>query len=156
MTQLDQAQSPVSPWLKLLIGGDMAAARRRMRNAWIAGFVAAVIGLAVAGMSYGAVDPEGRALLAGGRWALAFVLAETALLAGLSWGVVKRRRDAAAVLFLYFLGSRSIAYVLGSGNMTSLPVQILLGYLLFQGMRGAFTCHHLTHPAYPGAGQAGP
>jgi hypothetical protein len=122
-----------------------------MRHAWVGGFVAAAISLAVALMSYGAVDPEGRTLLEGGGWAFAFVVAEAVLLAGLSWGVLRRGRAAGVGLFCYFLASKSIAYALGWGNFTALPVMLLLGYLFFQGMRGACTYHHLTHPRYPGA-----
>ncbi len=151
MTHQDQAQPTVSPWRKLMLGGDLPAVRRRMVLGCVAGFAAAAIDLAVAVMSFGAVDPEGQALFQGGKWVLALVLVEAALLAALSRGVVKRRRDAATALFFYFLASKGIAYAMGSGNMTGLPVQILLGYLLFQGMRGAYTYHHLTHPAYPGA-----
>jgi hypothetical protein len=79
------------------------------------------------------------------------VLVEAALLAGLAWGVLKRGRAAAGALFFYFLASNSVAYALGWGNFTALPVMLLLGYLFFQGMRGACTYHHLTHPRYPGA-----
>jgi hypothetical protein len=122
-----------------------------MRHAWVGGFVAAAINLATTFMSLPRVDPEGRALWEGGGWAFAFVLVETALLAGLSWGVVKRQRAAGVGLFCYFLASKSIAYALGWGNFTALPVMLLLGYLFFQGMRGACTYHHLTHPRYPGA-----
>ncbi|HLF03754.1 MAG TPA: hypothetical protein VI855_00830 [Dehalococcoidia bacterium] len=142
--------------MKLLIGGDLAAARRRMRHAGIAGFVAAAISLSVAVMSYGAEDPEGRALLEGGGWAFAFVVVEAVLLAGLSWGVLKRGRAAGVALFGYFLASKSVAYALGWGNLTALPVMLLLGYLFFQGMRGACTYHHLTHPVYPAAGADAP
>ncbi|MBM3942145.1 MAG: hypothetical protein FJ316_04320 [SAR202 cluster bacterium] len=134
---------------KFLIGGDLLRSRQRMRNAWIAGFAAAAINLAVALMSYLSRDPEGHPLVSG--WQFAFLMTEAALLAALSWGVVKRQRVAAAGLFLYFALSEAAAYALGWGNWTALPVRLLLGYLMFQGMRGAFTYYQLTHPAYPEA-----
>ncbi|MFQ6028507.1 MAG: hypothetical protein ACE5Q6_13535 [Dehalococcoidia bacterium] len=138
--------------MRFLIGKDLERARKRMRYAWIAGFVAAGINFAVALMTFpveeaGGVDPIGGV-------AFALVMLEAALLAVLAYGVRKQKRAAAVALLLYFILSKIISYSVGIGSLTALPLQLIFAYLFFQGMRGALTFYYLTHPEYPTAAPA--
>ena len=88
---------------------------------------------------------------------LGFVLAESTLVATLGFGVLKRWRLAAVLLFFYFGISRIALIALGlialqePSDVLRLLVQVGVVYLFFQGMRGSIVFHYLTHPAYPTA-----
>ena len=69
-------------------------------------------------------------------------------MAVLAYGVLRRVRAAAVLLFFYFLISRIPLLAIGVMKPEVLPLQLLFGYLFFQGMRGALTFHYLTHPHY--------
>jgi len=139
--------------IRLMVGNDVDRARKRMRYAWIAGFAWAAVGLVNALVFFSGFDAETQTLWSGGQFA--FVIIESAVMAALSYGVVKRLRLAAALLFFYFWISRIPLLALGIISLEAPPdlfrflLQVLVAYLLFQGMRGAFTCYYLTHPYYP-------
>jgi hypothetical protein len=130
--------------MKLLIADDVVKARKRMRNAWIAGFAAAGIGLINALISFPSAASESQGGWSNGQFI--FVMLESSLMAALAYGVLKRIRSAAVVLFAYFLISRIPLLAMGLMRLEVLPLQLLFGYLFFQGMRGALTFYHLTHP----------
>jgi hypothetical protein len=133
--------------MRLLIADDVVKARKRMRNAWIAGFAAAGIGLTNALISFPSAASESHGGWSNGQFV--FVILESSLMAGLAYGILKRLRAAAVVLFVYFLISRIPLLAMGLMRLEVLPLQLLFGYLFFQGMRGALTFHHLTHPLPP-------
>ncbi len=146
--------------IRLMTSGDLDQARRRMRFAWIAGFIWVGISLFSAvinalGLFFG-WDAEGQPWWSGGQ--LAFVLAESTLMASLSLGVLKRGRPAAVLLFLYFGASRLVLIALGvtvlqepSDVLRFLLIETVVAYLLFQGMRGSLVFHLLTHSQRPAA-----
>ena len=88
-----------------MTSGDLVQARRRMRFAWVAGFIWAGISLFNAGINaLGLIfgfDAEGQPWWSGGQ--LTFVLAESTLIVVLAFGVLKRWRPAAVLLFFYFV-----------------------------------------------------
>ena len=143
---------------RLMVGRDIEQARRRMRNAWIAGFIWTALSFmgAVAGIwGLSSETPEGPGLTL-------FILAvlEVGLVAYLSYGVLQRRRWAATLLFFYFWISRIPWIAVGLISLQTGPdiarffvLQVLPAYLFFQGMRGAWTFFYLTHPQYPGVSQ---
>jgi hypothetical protein len=133
--------------MRLLIADDVVKARKRMRNAWIAGFAAAGIGLINALISFPSAAAESQGGWSNGQFV--FVMLESSLMAGLAYGILKRIRAAAVLLFFYFLISRIPLLAMGLIRLEVLPLQLLFGYLFFQGMRGALTFHHLTHPLPP-------
>ncbi len=143
--------------VRLMTSGDVDQARRRMRYAWLAGFIWAGISLFNAGINgLGLIfgfDAEGQPWWSGGQ--LAFVLAESTLVASLSFGVLKRWRPAAVLLFFYFAISRIILIALGLIALQQPPdilrflVQVVVAYLFFQGIRGTLVFHSLTHPHNP-------
>jgi hypothetical protein len=127
-----------------MIADDVVKARKRMRNAWIAGFAAAGIGFINALISFPSAASESQGGWSNGQFV--FVMLESSLMAGLACGVLKRLRAAAVVLFFYFVISRIPLLAMGLMRLEVLPLQLLFGYLFFQGMRGALTFHYLTHP----------
>ena len=131
-------------WMKLMIGDDLVKAQKRMRYAGIAGFVSAGIGFIVAFMAVGGADAAGTPLI-GGR-AFTFVMAEASLTAFLAFGVLKRNRAAASLLFFGFFAVKTAAFFAGVGKPILLVHLVIFGYFFFQGMRGALTFHQLTHP----------
>ena len=136
--------NPVDAGMKLLIADDVVKARKRMRNAWIAGFAAAGVGLINALISFPSAHADSQGGWSNGQFI--FVMLESSLMAGLAYGVLKRTRAAAVLLFAYFVISRIPLLAMGLMRLEVLPLQLLFGYLFFQGMRGALTFHHLTHP----------
>ena len=146
MSQDGKPWSPTYAWMKLMIADDAVKARKRMRNAWIAGFVSAGIGFYVSFTSSPGTTSAGDELLSTSEFA--FLLIESSLMAVLAYGVLRRVRAAAVLLFFYFLISRIPLLAIGVMKPEVLPLQLLFGYLFFQGMRGALTFHYLTHPHY--------
>ncbi len=145
--------------IRLLTSGDVDQARRRMRYAWVAGFIWAGIslfngGINALGLFFG-FNAEGQPWWSSGQ--LAFVLAESTLVAALAFGVLKRWRPAAALLFFYFAISRIILIAMGLISLQQPPdilrflLQVVVAYLFFQGIRGTLVFHYLTHPHYPAA-----
>ena len=140
----------------MLINGDLERARKRMRNAWIAGFAwsafifLGAMGLLLPPVMFG-IDTLSPIDL--GRFIYAIV--EVGLMGVLAFGVFSQRRSAATLLFCYFAVSRVVLVAIGEvrfdepPDLVRLLIQVGFGYLFFQGMRGGWTHHHLTHPQYP-------
>lgn len=147
-------QTLVSAIIKLLVGQDLEQARKRMRNAWLAGFIwSGVVFINTATAIWGLVPGTEERLNLG---LFIFALVEVGIVAFLSYGVLQRRRQAATALFFYFWISRIFWITTGIiGLATILDItrflvwQVLPAYLFFQGLRGAWTYYHLTHPEYP-------
>ena len=126
-----------------------------MRWAWIAGFSWAAVGLLNALLLFSGFDSEDENLWSAGQ--LAWVVVETGLMALLSFGVLKRVRMAAVSLFFYFWISRIPLWALDLISWEEpqdvariIIMQVLPACLFFQGMRGAWTFHFLSHPQYSG------
>ena len=95
-------------------------------------------------MAVGGVDAAGTPLI-GGR-AFIFVMVEASLTAFLAFGVLKRNRAAASLLFFGFFVVKTAAFFAGVGKPILLVHLVIFGYFFFQGMRGALTFHQFTHP----------
>jgi hypothetical protein len=142
---------------RLMAGNDLEKARKRIRNAWIAGFIWSAwsfTGVAVA--LIGRLTNETDARLPLGL--LVFAVVEVGLVAFLSYWMMRHSRSAATLLFFYFWMSRVFWIATGLIRLDSGPyiagfflVQVLPAYLFFQGMRGVWTFYYLTHPQYPAA-----
>ena len=143
------------PWM---LGNDLQRAGKRILWSGGAGLAAAAVNFIVIMATYFG-DPAVEGVIQPGDLAFLWTLAEAGLLAALAAGVLKRSRRAAAALLGYHLVSKSILFGLavgGWGPGSLHPVYLTLNllifpYLFFQGLRGALTWHHLTHPAYPTA-----
>ena len=142
-----------------MVGDDIEQARRRMRYAWIAGFL--WTGLSFVGALREILLPatEGSEGLGLGLGLFVFLIVEVGVVGFLSYGVLQRQAKAATLLFFYFSISR--IFWVGVGQISFddwqsvvrfFAVQVLPAYLFFQGMRGAWTFHYLTRPQVPAAG----
>ena len=141
-----------------MLGSDLTQAGKRILWGGVAGFVVAgMLSLVVTTTYFG--DPAVTGVIQPTLGQFLYVLLESALIAMLSVGVLKRFRPAAAALLVYHLVSKSILFGLavfglapGNLNPYSMTLYLLIpGYIFLQGLRGALTWHHLTHPAYPTA-----
>lgn len=150
------SSTPARVLLALTIGNNIERARNGMRNAWIAGFVWAA--LSFFGAAAGIWNLASQAEAGPGLGLFIAAMVEVGLVAYLSYGVLRRRRGAATLLFFYFWTSRILWIALGLISFQTGPdvvrflvLQVLPAYLFFQGMRGTWTFHYLTHPEYPQA-----
>jgi hypothetical protein len=146
MAHLDKGRSLFNFGMRLMVANDVVRARKRIRNAWIAGFVLAGLGFINALIFFSGADSTDQGSWSTGQ--LVFVTAESSLMVVLSYGVLKRMRASAILLLLYFLISRIPLLALGVMRFEVLPIQLLVGYLFFQGLRGALTFHQLTQPGH--------
>ena len=141
-----------------MLGSDLTQAGKRILWGGVAGLAAAAVNFIVIMATYFG-DPAVEGVIQPGDLAFLWTLAEAGLLAALAAGVLKRSRRAAAALLAYHLVSKVALFGLAVGGMgpgSLHPVYLTLNllifpYLFFQGLRGALTWHHLTHPAYPTA-----
>ena len=118
---------------------DIAKANKRIKHAWIAGLISGIL------------FPLG---VLGGIDAIQTFW----LLIGLTYGIYKKSRVCAVIMFVYFVGGKLIlklvesvkaglgAHELGYSLGTVLPWAIF-GYFFFQGIRGTFAYHTLEPTA---------
>ncbi|MEE9252086.1 MAG: hypothetical protein V3U74_01900 [Thermodesulfobacteriota bacterium] len=82
-------------------------------------------------------------------------LVDAALIAGLSFGIYKRSRPSAAILFLYFFLTKIVyAY---SEALGCVAIMAAVGFtvLFFHGIRGTFAIHRLAKAYIGGSIPAG-
>ena len=65
---------------------------------------------------------------------------------GLTYGVHKKSRASAVVLFVYFVLDKTLALVI-LGQASGLLLFVAFAYFLFQGVRGTLAYHKVTHPS---------
>ena len=144
------------PWTKrILLGTDVTQANRRIRWAYICGYLYAGVFVFNAITLFSVGNLEVKGLWSTGQ--AVFVVLEASLIAILSFGLSRRNKMAAIGLFVYFLLSRVPLLILGflpaanelDGLMRLVVMQILPAYLFFQGLRGVLTFHNLKHRDYP-------
>ena len=144
------------PWTKrILLGTDVTQASRRIRWAYICGYLYAGVFVFNAIALFSVGDLEVKGLWSAGQ--AVFVVLEASLIAILSFGLSRRNKMAAIGLFVYFLLSRVPLLILGflpaanelDGLMKLVVMQILPAYLFFQGLRGVLTFHDLKDRDYP-------
>ena len=144
------------PWTKrILLGTDITQASRRIRWAYISGYLYAGVFVFNAIALFSVGDLEVKGLWSTGQ--AVFVVLEASLVAFLSFGLSQRNKLAAIGLFVYFLLSRVPLLILGflpaanelDGLMRLVVMQILPAYLFFQGLRGVLTFHDLKDRDYP-------
>lgn len=107
-----------------------------IRNAWIAGTISGVLTLLVTLICAAGVDIPG---LDFDLWNLFDVL----LIFGLTFGIARKNRVCAILMFVYFVGSKLLMWK-ESGGVSGLPVAVIFGYYFFQGILGTFA-YHRTH-----------
>ena len=117
---------------------NMEKANSAIKSAWIAGAISGVITLILALIGAFGYD----------LWSLI----DAFLILGLSFGIYKKNRACAVILFVYWIGAKiSQMWELGAqgqpaGLIGVLPIAILFGYYFFQGIRGTFAYHKIARP----------
>ena len=111
---------------------DLELAKTRIKNAYIGGVI---IGVATLLFTIVAIT-SGNNILGFDAWALLDVI----LIFGLTFGVYKKSRVCAVLLFLYFVISKIILFM-ETGKPIGLIMAFLIGYHLFRGVQGTITYH---------------
>ena len=101
-----------------------------IRNACIAGIISGVLTLIVTLICAAGVKIPG---LDFDLWNLLDVL----LIFGLTFGIARKNRVCAILMFVYFVGSKLLMWQ-ESGSVAGLPMAIIFGYYFFQGILGTF------------------
>jgi serine/threonine-protein kinase len=109
-----------------------AGIARKIKGAWVAGLVSAGITLLFVLISLG----SGSAIMGINAWA--FV--DIGIFLGLAYGVYRRSRTCAVLLFLFFLFEK-IAMFASAKTLGSVPIAIIFIYLYGRGMVGTFQYH---------------
>ena len=112
---------------------DLQKAEKAIKSAWIAAVVSGAITLLVAVLA-----------LIGVRIFnfTAWVLIDVVLIFGLAYGIYRKNRICAVIMFVYFVVSKIYMFV-GSGGITGIPLAIIFCYFFFQGIRGTFAYHKI-------------
>ena len=139
---------------RILIGTDITQSRRRIRWAYMCGYLYAGVCLLNTVLLFSTWDSEVSGLWSTGQ--SVFVVLESSLIAILSFGLSRRNKLGAIGLFVYFSVSRVPLLILGFlpavnelDDLVRLIVsQVLPAYLFFQGLRGVLTFHVLKRRDY--------
>jgi len=115
---------------------NMEKATSAIKNAWIAGAISGVLTMIVALIGAFGYD----------LWNLI----DAFLILGLSFGIYKKNRACAVILFVYWIGGKILQIVeLGvqgqvGSSIGTLPIAIIFGYYFFQGIRGTFAYRRIV------------
>ena len=114
---------------------NMEKATSAIRNAWIAGAISGVLTMIVALIGAFGYD----------LWSLI----DAFLILGLSFGIYKKNRACAVILFIYLVINLIALWILVpllelSEERPFLPLWIIIGILFLQGIRGTFAYHRIT------------
>jgi hypothetical protein len=112
---------------------EMIKALNDIKSGWLAGSMSAGITLIIT------------LLVISGINILSFnasYLIDVVLIAGLSYGVYKKSRVCAVLLFILFIIVK-IMIILETGKFVGWPVAVILAYYLFRGILGTFKYHKL-------------
>ncbi|HSR51019.1 MAG TPA: hypothetical protein VLV83_09320 [Acidobacteriota bacterium] len=114
----------------------LAAAEKDIHNGYIAGFVAAIITLAVA--------TQGRLALVAGPW----LYLDVVLIAVLAWGIRQRSRTSAVLMLVYFIGAK-ILYLYEFGSAGFRIWDLIFAYFYARAVRGTFLYHRTLRQQEP-------
>lgn len=103
----------------------------KIKNAWIAGLVAAAITLIVSATSLYGTTIQGFD---------AWNFVDVALALSLSFGIYKRSRAAAVTMLAYFVISK-IVIIVDTGTASGIFVALVFLYFYWQGVVGTFAYH---------------
>lgn len=103
---------------------QIQAARKKIKRAYVAGYVSAGFTTIVAILG----------LLGSDAWSLI----DAAIFFGLSWGISKNNRACAVAMFVIWILEKAVQVVQSPISLTGLPVAIIFGYLFYGGISGTF------------------
>lgn len=110
---------------------DQEQTEKAIKNAWIAGIVSGSITLLVTIIAAFGIDILGFSL---------WNLLDVALIFGLTFGMYRKSRVCAVIMFVYFVASK-VFIGIETGKVTGIPLALVFGYYFFQGIRGTFAWH---------------
>jgi hypothetical protein len=110
---------------------------RKIKHAWIAGLISAAITLLVTLLAV-----SGFKVLDFDAWEFL----DVALILGLTYGIYRKSRVCALLMFLYFLASKILMFV-QSGKPNGIVMGIIFLYYYGQGVAGTFAYHKLAKRA---------
>ncbi len=113
---------------------QLEQAEKHIRNAWIVGAISTTITLLFSFI--GAYNEDIRFKYGLDTWSLI----DVALMAGLTYGIYKKKRFAALIFLIYFLLSKFIMAA-STGQFTGGAMSLIFAYFLFQGTRSSFQLH---------------
>ena len=117
---------------------EEARALKHIRNAWIAGIFASVITIIMV-----TLELTGVYSFMGDFDGALFALIDVAAITSLTFGIYKKSRFAAIIMFVYFAASKLMMLQDVSVSGTFVIPALILGYYFFQGIRGTLTSHKI-------------
>ena len=106
---------------------------QKIRNAWIACLISLAMTLLLT-----VIAISGSSIAGYSAWQLL----DVALVAGLAFGIYRKSRACAVVMFIYFLISK-ILVVVETGQASGLVMGVVFLYFYWQGVVGTFAYHRL-------------
>ena len=117
---------------------DEARALKHIRNAWIAGIFASVMTIIMV-----TLEITGVYSFMGDFDGAIFGLIDVVAITSLTFGIYKKSRFAAIIMFVYFAASKLMMLQEVSVSGTFVIPALILGYYFFQGIRGTLTSHKI-------------
>ena len=71
-------------------------------------------------------------------------LSDAFLIFGMSFGIYKKSRVCAVIMFIYWIASKLLSFT-EKGHLAGIGIAILFGYFFFQGVRGTFAYHKIAN-----------
>jgi serine/threonine-protein kinase len=106
---------------------------KKIKHAWVAAVISGCITLVVTLVAMSGTDILGFS---------AWELIDVALIFGLAFGIYKKSRACAVIMFVYFIASK-ILLMMQTGRPTGVPLAIIFAYYFWQGIAGTFAYHKL-------------
>jgi hypothetical protein len=75
-------------------------------------------------------------------------LLDVGLIYGLSFGIYRKSRICAVILFIYFIASKIVVFV-ETQNFSGFPIALIFAYCFYRGIWGTFKFHKLKSPPVP-------
>ena len=102
---------------------------KKIRNVWVAAIISAGMTLLIT-----LIAMSGTELMGFSAWQLM----DVALILGLAFGIYKKSRTCAVLMFVYFIASK-IMLMAQSGAPNGIFLAIMFGYFYWQGVSGTFS-----------------
>jgi hypothetical protein len=104
---------------------------QKIKSAWVAALISASVTLVIT-----LIAMSGKNLFGFSAWELI----DVTLIFGLAFGIYKKSRLCAVLMFIYFIASK-IALMAQFGVSISIVVAIAFAYFFWQGISGTFAYH---------------
>lgn len=120
---------------------DLSQAQRSIRAAWICSLLSGGLTLAVTLAAMNSPEVALKTGFSAWNWL------DAGLVFGLAWGIFRKNRVCATVMFGYFIFSKVVQIAAGVASPGALVVGILFAWVYFNGIRGTFTHYKMKQTA---------